>query len=288
MLIAPEAHAGDPERGHELSVAMAVLLAVVQGATEFLPVSSSGHLALAQAWLGVDPDAAGHRFSILLHGGTLLAVLWLYRVDVVALARVVLRPLRPGHDRTMLVAMFVATLPLGVVLVPGVEPFVVMVEQHPRYVGIALLTTAAILLLGFRGSGAVPEVPDRTPPTLPRAIAIGLAQLIAVLPGISRSGATIGAGVALGLDREQAARFSFLISIPAIGGALAREVVRVLGDSADPAETIPWVAYAAGFLVSFGVGLLCLRLLLRLVRGGKINGFVAYLAVLGLVAVVLG
>ena len=225
-IVASPALAAAGSADGSLSLGLAVLLGAVQGATEFLPVSSSGHLALAQAWLGVDPEVAGHRFSIVLHAGTLLAVLWLYRSDVVALARVVLRPTEDSPERGMLLAMFVATLPLGIILLPGIEPAVVAVEQSPRLVGCMLLVTATILMVSFRGSSPVPDEPDRTPPTLPRAIGIGLAQLMAVLPGISRSGSTIAAGLALELDREQAARFSFLISIPAIAGATVREIAK--------------------------------------------------------------
>ncbi|MBL4689164.1 MAG: undecaprenyl-diphosphate phosphatase [Nannocystaceae bacterium] len=273
-----------PETAASLSLAVAALLGALQGATEFLPVSSSGHLALAQAWLHVDPDVAGHRFNIVLHAGTLLAVLWLYRQDVRGLAGVVLRPTADTPERRMLLAMFVATLPLGLAL--GLEPIVVTLEQSPRYVGAALLLTAAIVALSFRRSGPVPETPNKTPPALPRALAIGLAQLIAIVPGISRSGSTIAAGLALKLDREQAARFSFLISIPAIGGATTLEVLKVIRDPSDGA--IPWLAYGVGFLTSFGVGLLCLRWLLALVRGGKITGFVVYLLILGTAAIVFG
>ncbi len=282
------AHAASPEATApaSLSLGVAALLGALQGATEFLPVSSSGHLALAQAWLSVDPDVAGHRFNIVVHAGTLLAVLWLYRQDVRALASVLLHPGRDDAQRRMLIAMVVATLPLGLVLVPGVEDFVVMLEQSPRYVGAALLVTAVVLAISFRRSGPIPDEPDREPPTLGRAAGIGLAQLMAVVPGISRSGSTIAAGLGLGLDREQAARFSFLISIPAIGGATTVELLKVARAPAGGA--IPWLAYGLGFATSFAVGLVCLRWLLVLVRGGKITGFVLYLAVLGTAAITLG
>ena len=275
-----------PSGGGTLSLGVAVLLGAVQGATEFLPVSSSGHLALAQAWLDVDPEVAGHRFSIVLHAGTLAAVVWLYRTDVWGLLGVLRRPLADSSDRRMLIAMFVASLPLGLVLVPGVEDFIIAVEQSPRYVGIALLATAVILLLAFRNSQPVPDTPNPEPPALPRAVGIGLAQLFAVLPGISRSGSTIAAGLGFGLDREQAARFSFLISLPAIGGATAREVMKMV--SAPEGGAVPWLAYGAGLVTSFGIGLLCLRLLLALVRSGKIMGFVIYLGLLGAAAIAIG
>ncbi|MEM6997021.1 MAG: undecaprenyl-diphosphate phosphatase [Myxococcota bacterium] len=276
----------EPTAAPTLSLPIAAFLGAIQGATEFLPVSSSGHLALAQAWLSVDPNAAGHRFNIVVHAGTLLAVLWLYRTDVRALASVVVRPLDDTPDRRMLIAMVVATLPLGLAVLPGVEPFVVMLEQSPRYVGIALLVTASVLALAFRRSGPVPDEPNRAAPTLPAAAGVGLAQLLAVVPGISRSGSTIAAGLAIGLDREQAARFSFLISIPAIAGATVLEGLKVI--RAPSAGDIPWAAYALGFATSFVVGLVCLRWLLVLVRGGKITGFVVYLAIVGSIAIALG
>ena len=113
---------------------------------------------------------------------------------------------------------------------------------------------------------------------------MGLAQLVAVLPGVSRSGSTIAAGLGLGMSRAAAARFSFLISIPAILGATVLEL-RKLGEESAAIDPMP---YVVGFAVSFVVGLACLRLLLLLVRLGRIGGFVAYLAVLGLLAIVWG
>lgn len=264
---------------------VAMLLGAVQGATEFLPVSSSGHLALAQSWLDVDPEAAGHRFNIVVHAGTLLAVLWLYRSDVKALAAAALRPYVASPQRGMLIAIAVATLPLGFALAPGIEPAVVTIEQTPRYVGIALLVTGVILLLAFRGSSPVPEEPVEEPPSWRRALGIGVAQLCAIVPGISRSGSTIAAGLGLGLDREQAARFSFLISIPAIGGASVREAKHILEQPGGSVDVLP---LALGFVTSFAVGLVCLRWLLVLVRGGKIRGFVVYLAAIGITAIAIG
>lgn len=279
------AWAADPSIGRGgITLPVAAALGALQGATEFLPVSSSGHLALGQAFFGVDPEAGGHRFSIVAHVGTLLAVVWMYRRDVLELAMVPLRPTVASPARQMLLMMVIATLPLGLVLVPGVEEAILAVESSPRLVGGCLLATALILLLAFRRPSEAGEQLQPPPPSPRIAVLVGLAQLVAVLPGISRSGSTIAAGLGLGLSRSAAARFSFLISIPAILGATVLEL-RKLGQEASTVD--PW-PYVAGFVVSFAVGLACLRLLLLLVRSGRIFGFVVYLAVVGTTALVWG
>jgi len=287
LITAGFAWAGEPSAAGTASALdpfVAAVLGAVQGATEFLPVSSSGHLALAQAFFGVDPETGGHRFSIVAHAGTLLAVIWMFRHDVLELALVPLRPLTPSPARRTLLMMILATLPLGLVLMPGIEDAIVMVESHPRLVGLCLLGTATILFFAFRRPSEAGDESDPDPPTPRQAILIGLAQLFAVLPGISRSGSTIAAALGTGMNRAAAARFSFLISIPAILGALVRELTK-LGEDTSALDPIP---YAVGFVVSFVVGLLCLRLLLLLVRRGKIGGFVIYLAIVGSGAVIWG
>lgn len=284
LAIAGVAWAAEGTTDAGLTLPVAVALGALQGATEFLPVSSSGHLALGQAFFGVDPEAGGHRFSIVAHVGTLLAVLWMYRRDVLSLAMVPLRPLTPSPARQTLLMMVVATLPLGLVLVPGVEDAILVVESHPRLVGVCLLTTAVILFVAFRRRSEAGDPQSTEPPTPLQALLVGLAQLFAVLPGVSRSGSTIAAGLGLGMTRSAAARFSFLISIPAILGATVLEV-RKLGQEAGSFDPLP---YGAGLVVSFVVGLACLRLLLRLVASGRIGGFVVYLLAVGGAAIVWG
>ena len=264
----------------------AILLGAIQGATEFLPVSSSGHLSLGQAWLGIDPEAAGHRFNIVLHAGTLIAVLWVYRSDVRKLLGVLVNPTEDSADRRRLIRMFIASLPLGIALVPAVEELVVAMESEVRLVGVALLVTAVILFAAFRPGRGEGETTDE-PPSAKQACLIGLAQVCAVLPGISRSGSTIAAGLAVGLDRPRAARFSFLISLIAVGGASAKEVLDLVGDTA-AAESIAVVPFAAGFVTSLVVGLLSLRGLLYLVGKGRVMGFVVYLLLMGSIAIAVG
>jgi undecaprenyl-diphosphatase len=290
LLLAGLAHAADsgetPSAG-ALTVPLAALLGALQGATEFLPVSSSGHLALGQRIFGIDAESAGHRFSIAVHAGTLLAVLWIYRRELYTLVTAALHPGTKSDGRDWIVAIVVATLPLGIVLVPQVEDAVLAVEGQPKLVGVALWFTALVLFLGFRRAPAPSDrPPDPRAPSLRTALGIGLAQLVAVLPGVSRSGSTISAALALGLDRERAARFSFLISIPAISGAVVLKVKKIL--DAPSSTTLDPLPYAVGFLTALVVGFLCLRLLLVLVRGGRITPFVIYLAIVGTIAVVLG
>ncbi|HET6584986.1 MAG TPA: undecaprenyl-diphosphate phosphatase [Nannocystaceae bacterium] len=270
-----------------LSLGAAALLGVVQGITEFLPISSDGHLALGQRLLGIDPASGGHRFTITVHAGTLLAVVITYRRDLVDLARAALHPAEQTDTRHLLLAMLVASVPLGLVLLPGVEAFVIATESSIRFVGVALWATALALWLGFRHDRVHgPREPGRLP-TLRQASIIGLAQVTAILPGVSRSGTTIATALGLGLDRAVAARFSFLISVIAVSGAVAKEGLAVAMAPVSDAAIDP-APYLVGFVTSFVVGIAALRALLVLVGRGQVRGFIVYLAIVGGVAVALG
>jgi undecaprenyl-diphosphatase len=287
VAIAPRlAAASGAAAAGELTIAWALALGALQGVTEFLPISSDGHLALAQRLLGIDAAAVGHRFTILVHAGTLLAVVWHYRADLLALVAAALRPGGDPAQRRMLVAIAVASVPLGIVLVPGVEAMVVAMESDVRAIGFALWLTGAALFVAFRGGrGAAPAATPAVP-TAWQSLLVGLAQVTAVLPGISRSGTTIAAGLGVGLDRASAARFSFLMSVPAVGAAVAKETLTLVREPATAAID-PW-PYVVGFAVSLVVGLAALRALLLLVGRGRVMGFVVYLAVLGAVAIAVG
>jgi undecaprenyl-diphosphatase len=259
-------------------------LGALQGVAEFLPISSSGHLSLAQALMGIDPGAGGHTFNIAVHAGTLCAVGWVYRDD---LRRLILGMWFPAADplaRPTIAALVLATLPLALFLVPGLEELVVQMEGRPRWVGAALLATA--LVLAFSHRRHPPEDDPREPPDSRRALLVGLAQLVAVLPGVSRSGATMSAALALGLGRARAARFSFLLSIPAVAGASAKETLDLL--RGEPTPAVPPEAFAAGFVVSFAVGLASLRVLLAMIGRVGLMPFVPYLVLVGGAAIVWG
>lgn len=246
------------------------LLAIVQGLTEFLPVSSSGHLVLTQAAL--DVEAAPLAVDIALHVGTLVAVLIVYRTAVLSLVKDLAR------------GEFKETLLLGLATVPVAFVGLLFKDEiehafgSPRMASFALLGTAVILTLGDwgrrRNSDKVSAEDDRL--TAGAALLIGTAQCLALLPGVSRSGTTIAAGLLLGLSPAYAARVSFLLSIPAIAGAAILSWPKLDGElSANP------VALAGAMLVAAVVGWIALRFLLRFLNRGAFVWFALYCAMLG-------
>jgi undecaprenyl-diphosphatase len=268
----------------------AALLGLLQGLTEFLPVSSSGHLLLAETLLQVQTQG-GVLFDVLVHAGTLLAIVVVFRRDLGELLRSLAglgrRPGRPA-DR-LLVNLFIGSLPaLAVVLllelIPcgdhdlmrAVEGTLRSPSAAPLFTGACLLVTAALLACTLRARSADVQI------GLGIALAIGAMQALALLPGVSRSGATIATALVLGVARPEAARFSFLLAIPAIGGAAAYEGLKLLGGGSAGGDP---VIYLVGFLVSFLVGLASLVLLLRMVRRGQLAWFAPYCALLGLAAI---
>jgi len=256
----------------ELDLIQVLILAVVQGLTEFLPVSSSGHLVLAGDWL--DMEEAGLFLPILLHVGTLVAVLAVYRKDV---RQLIGELLRGQFQETKLIV--VATLPIVIV---GLCCRSVIKESFGDAGAAAggLLVTSAILLSGeyFRRRNRSEGGEGRTQLCMRDAIVMGIAQAIAIVPGISRSGSTIGAGMMLGIRPDRAARFSFLMSIPAILGATILEGKDLFEEGCDPhLLSVPFV----GLVVSALVGWVALRWLIAFVAKGAFLWFAIYCAALG-------
>jgi undecaprenyl-diphosphatase len=246
----------------------AVIWGLVQGLTEFLPISSSGHLVVVPGFLGLDPPDLAT--SALLHLGTLVAVLIYYRSDV---ARV-LRFASDTSARKLLLLLVVGTLPSALALL--VEDRVEALQASSSAVGVALIATAGILWFSEKvqdRSGGVEGMTWRD------AFLIGFAQLLAVIPGISRSGSTITASMWLGLEREEAARFSFLLGIPAITAAGTLEGLELLNGGGIPASAWLGVAVAA---VS---GYAAIALLLRVLRRVGLRPFATYCALVGATAI---
>ena len=246
----------------------AAILGVVQGLTEFLPVSSSGHLVLFQNWLPVSGDPLA--FDLALHLGTLVPVIWVYRADLLRVFSDATRGEgayleRPGVR--LLLLLVVASIPTALIGLT-LEDLFAKLFHSAKAVGVAFAVTGTLLWFTKKfekGSRLAHELPWL------RALFIGFAQGIAITPGISRSGTTIAAGLFLGMDREAAARFSFLLSIPAIGGAF----ILKLGDlSLDAVSMMPLLI---GVLSSAVSGYFALRVLLRLVRAGDFSKFAFYL-----------
>jgi undecaprenyl-diphosphatase len=266
----------------------ALILGVVQGLTEFLPVSSSGHLALAQSLIP-GFEQPGVFLDVMLHVGTLAAVAVYFRRELGQLARALpgLWPGAAGKDkesRRLLLGIVAASIPtavIGILLEDRVEAFMSSVP----IVGAALMVTGLWLLAG-EALGRKAEARPGSP-GLGRSLLIGLAQGIAVTPGISRSGSTIATARALGATGPEAARFSFLLSLPAVGGAaLLTALKNREAILASTGEQI--AAYAVGPLVAGLVGFVAIGLVMRLLRSGRFVWFAAYCLVLGALSLGLG
>lgn len=261
----------------------AIVLGITQGITEFLPISSDGHLILVPALFGWERFGLG--FDVVLHAGTLLATIAYFRADVARLAVALFsRAHERARDRRLAWFIIAATIP-SVVVAFALEPLVERVETLPMseqvaIVGGFLLLTATLLagaeFLAKRVKSTVSAAEDVS---LGQALAVGFAQGFAVAPGLSRSGTTIAAGVALGIEREQAARLSFLLSIPIVGAATAKKVlldVIVGGDALPPAAPL-----FAGLAVTALVGYGAIALLLPYVRRHSLAAFAIYTATAG-------
>ena len=268
-----------------LSLWQSVVLGTLQGATEFLPVSSSGHLVLLRAILGMGEVPL--LFDVLLHLSTVAAVCVVFRRRLrdLALAAADLlrsaarRPPQRAADRRLLLLLVVATAATGSV---GLAMQLLGLPREPRFAALMLLVTAVVLVTARLLRGVAPPRPEWRP-RWPWALLIGVVQGLAVLPGISRSGATIAAAVVAGADRETAAEFSFLAAVPATLGAL----VVALPDAAALGAAGNAVPLVVGLLASFAVGWLALTLLLRVVRRGRLHLFALYLVPAGLLGLVL-
>jgi undecaprenyl-diphosphatase len=253
-----------------VSVFEAAVLGIVQGLTEFLPVSSSGHLILARWAFGWDLDALGVPFDLACHLGTLAAVVWFFRADLLAMVRSVPSAFSatPGPDGRRVWLIAVATVPIviaGLTLEWWFESF-----RDPRVVAYTLTIGAGLLFLVERLS---PRTGTEATLTMTGAALIGVAQVCALFPGVSRSGATITAGMLLGMNRLAAARFAFLMSVPAIGGAGLK---KALDMRAVELSSHDLQLFAVGFLTSAVVGYIAVNFLLKYLVSHKLDIFAWY------------
>jgi len=247
------------------------VLGLLQGITEFLPVSSSGHLVLAQALWGLgEPDLL---FDVVVHVGTLLAVAVVFRSELWSLWRGLMG--RDPAGRRLLGLVILGSIPTAMIGLAAKDWFESLFAS-PAAVGLALLATGGLLMVtrwapaGRRGLEQM---------GWGRAVLVGLAQGLAITPGLSRSGTTIAVGLLLGLERRLAARFSFVLSVPAIVGALVLELADL------PAgREVALGPLVAGGVVAAVSGYLALRLLLSLVQHGRLHWFAWYCWALGLAA----
>ena len=262
-----------------MSVTQALILGIVQGITEFLPVSSSGHLVLLQRVFGISEPALV--FETAVHGGTLLAVFAVLWRDILAILRRITQPLT--------LYIIIATIPTVIVAL-AFRNRIEEAFQTGAFLGFAFLVTSALLFLSEklhkRHLTSVPEARPQDKMTWMDALVIGLFQALALIPGISRSGATISGALFRGLDRSYAARFSFLLSIPAILGALVlqfREFVNAATASEGSIGALPLVV---GTLSAGIVAFFSMHLLFRIVKRHSLRGFGVYTGILGLLVLV--
>jgi len=263
-----------------MSIIHAVLLGIIQGLTEFLPVSSSGHLVLFQKIFGISEPTL--LFDTMLHVGTLAAVVAVLWKDIWAILRKLNQPLT--------LYLILATVPTVIAALAFRKPLERAFETG-HFLGFAFLMTSALLaaaeLLASRdGYGHVASLPSFM--NWLDALVIGLMQAIAIIPGVSRSGATLSGALSRRLNRDFAARFSFLLSIPAILGAVVFQLKDLVkGAAADAAGAtvvggIGAVAMIAGTISAAVVGFFAVRLMLKIVREKSLWGFAIYTGVLGL------
>lgn len=267
-----------------MSVFQALILGILQGVTEFLPVSSSGHLVLVESWFGLEVEKL-LSFDVILHAGTLVALFVYFRRDIVRMVRELLNVFRKGnHERwTMndgshseVFLLIVATIPI-VLLGPFLKDSIENVFRDPSMVVMMLGLTAVLL-------GLAEVIGKRTQKELKSfwvALLMGCFQVLAVIPGVSRSGSTIVGGLLGSLTREEAARFAFLMAIPAIGGAtifLLKDLIESLGDTGTVGVVPLLVGFSASVVASFG----CIYGMLHFLRKRSLWVFVAYLVAMNL------
>lgn len=272
-----------------MSYLMSVILGAVQGVAEFLPISSSGHLTLLQYFFGM--EQADNLFNILLHFATLLAVCVVYFQDIVEMIVeffAFLRDLvtrKPSHGnppeaRRLILLLIVGTLPLAAVLL--IKDQVEALGNNPAFVSCALLVTGCILFCSDRMGRGYKTAKNAT---LKDVLLVGVAQGLATIPGISRSGSTISAGMARGFDRKFAVRYSFLMSLPAVLGATILEVVDVLqAPQGIPEGMLP--KYLLGMAVASVVGYFSIKLVNLLASKGKFGAFAYYCWAAGIVSLI--
>ncbi len=248
-----------------MSILEAIILGIVQGITEFLPVSSSGHLLFAQQLFDIEENSLS--FSILLHLGTLIPVLIVFWSDIWKLIK------NPFQKLTYVILL--GSVPAAIVGLT-MNDFIEEVFYGGELLWITFLFTAFVLLYSDRVKGNTRSDEEVT---YKDAIIIGTTQAFAILPGISRSGSTIASGLYCGLNRETAAKISFLLSIPAVGGAFLLDAVDV-AQAGFVLEGVSVQAALAGFLASMFSGYLSIKFMLALIKKAKLKYFAYYLFVL--------
>ena len=274
-----------------MTISSAILLGIVQGVAEFLPISSSGHLAILQNLFALSAGEDHLFFDVLLHLGTLISICVCYWGDIVAMVREVFIVLRGGRraDGTpvqgnlgaarLFMMIVVGTLPLFLVL--PINDKVEELYYITPFIGVALLLTGCML---FVSDKMTPGKRTEKNMRFRDALVIGLCQCVATIPGLSRSGTTITAGIATGLDRTFAMKYSFLLSLPAVLGANLLSFIKALGEESIDASLIP--AYLIGMLAAMLSGIAAISLMKLIAKKSKFGWFAYYCWGAGLLTII--
>jgi undecaprenyl-diphosphatase len=254
----------------------AMILGLIQGLTEFLPVSSSGHLEIAKSLFGINPEESFY-FTIAVHGATVLSTLVVFRKEILQLISGSLK-FKLNEETSYVLKIILSMIPVGIAGVLLKDPIEAMFNGNLVFVGSMLLITGMLLALAHfirkreRNIGYLD------------ALVIGIAQAIAVIPGISRSGATIATGLIIGNKKEEIAKFSFLmVLIPVIGANLLEIFTGETGTGSTGSGMI-----LTGFITAFVSGYLACRWMIGLVKRSRLIWFSVYCLIIGLIAVLLG
>jgi len=259
-----------------LTLFEAIILGIVQGLTEFLPVSSSGHLELGKALLGdTSIPQESMMFTVVVHFATALATLVVYRSEVARIAGGLMQR-KNNEEFKFSIKILLSMIPAAAIGVIFADELELLFDKQIVLVGVMLWVTGILLMIADRAKNTSKDV------TFGHSIIIGIAQAIAILPGISRSGATISTSVLLGVDRSKAASFSFLMVVPLILGKIAKDLIdgglHINGDQIG--------LLIAGFIAAFVTGLFACQWMIKLVRNAQLKYFSYYCFVVGSAAII--
>ena len=260
-----------------MSLLEAIILGIVQGLTEFLPVSSSGHIELVKSIFGAEIKE-GLLFTIVLHGATALSTIVVFRKDLLEILQGVLK-FKWNEETKFAWYVLLSMIPaaaVGFLLDEHIETFF---TGRIGLVALMLLVTGIILFISDRVNDKETSNLDNK-----KAIGMGLVQAIAILPGISRSGSTIVTGVLMGLKRTKAARFSFIMVLPLIGGVVAKKLLDFFEQGESVQASVPIMEMSVGFLAAFVSGLFAIKWMIRLVENSQLKWFAYYCFLVGGIA----
>lgn len=255
----------------------AIILGIIQGLTEFLPVSSSGHIELGKALLGDEslPEES-LLFTVILHFATALSTIVIFRKDILHIFKGLFNS-KWNEDKKFAVKIIISMIPAAVIGFKYESQFAELFSGNVLLVGAMLVITGLLLYLADKAKDTTKKI------TYTNAIVIGIAQAIAMLPGISRSGATISTSVLLGNDKAKAARFSFLMVVPLILGKIAKDLI----SGEINFESQNFTILSAGFLASFISGLFACTWMIGIVKKSKLSYFAIYCFIVGFVTILL-